>query len=322
MKTSRIGASGVSLVSHRVQGHLQSDWQGLDAENDDAVDGLIFLRRGEKFSGRTIFVQVKSGESFKVEYKKKYRGAFGVRLGANYINQHRPRWDALPGPVILVYVENPSSSNSPIFWQDLKADSSYSPTDKAVVLIKGNQTFGSEAKGKLRVLSGAVPDNCPLKEIDLRQNRSVLSTPSFTLGLAKTFYKNWAKSSERNHPELGEIEVTNAGWRHITRQARQSDRILNSILLLEAAKEMVQQGAGWRQLGSAKKRERKNSVDIVDTLSLRANVSFRHRSAAPVQVIIRRTRIICRRTGSTKERKIFLSVHELQRGTSRYYGAG
>lgn len=322
MRTATTGASGVSLVSHVVQGHLQSDWQGLSAENDDAVDGLIFLRHGDKFSGRTLFVQVKSGESFKIEYKRKYKGLIGVRLGAEYIQEHRPRWDAFPGPVILVYVDRPSSKDSRVYWQDLKADSSYSPTDRAVVLIPKNQTFGTEAKGKLRALAGAVPDDFPLKDIDLRQARSVLSTPSFTLALGKKYYKDWAASSDRIHPELGEIEVTNAGWRHITRQGRKPDRILNSILLLEAARAMVQKGAGWRQLGSAKKRERSNTLDIVDALSLRANVLFRHRSVAPVQVIIRRTRTICKESGSTSERMIFLSVHELQRGSSRYYGGG
>jgi hypothetical protein len=322
MKNARIGASGVSLVSHRVQGQLQSDWQGIDAENDDAVDGLVFLRSGEKFSGRTLFVQVKSGESFKVEYKNKYPGAFGVKLGAEYIAQHRPRWDALPGPVILVYVEKPNITESQIYWQDLKADLSYSLTNKAVVLVPKNQTFGSEAKGKLRALVGAVPDNYPLKEIDLRPFRSVLSTPKFTLGVAKSYYRDWANSSDRIHPELGEIEVTNVGWRHITRQGRNADRILNSILLLESAKQMVLQGADWRQLGAAKRRERTNSIDIMDALSLRANILFRHRTAAPVQVILRRTRSICLRTGATSRRIKFLSVHELQRGSSRYYGAG
>ena len=69
MSTIRTGAAGVSLVSHRVRGQLKSDWQDVDAENDDAVDGIVLLRHREKFSGRMLFVQVKSGPSFKKESK-------------------------------------------------------------------------------------------------------------------------------------------------------------------------------------------------------------------------------------------------------------
>lgn len=320
MRTIRIGASGVSLVSHRTQSQLKSDWQGFDAENDDAVDGIILLKHRERFSGRLLFAQVKSGPSFKKENKNIDGNSFGVSIGRDYIMKHRHRWNALPGPAILVYVENPESVNSRIFWQDLKKDSSYSKTNAGLVLIPRTKTFGSEAKGELRKLTGSVPDSLPLKEIDLRAARSLLATPNFSLKIAKEFYRAWSISTDRVHPELGEILVTSAGWRHITRQGRRSDNILNSLLLLEAAKEMVSQGADWRQLGSAKRRERTKTLDILDTLSLRAKIIFRQRTAAPVQVILQRVRSVCKTTGSTATNIKFLSVHELQRGNSRFYG--
>src|SRR3546814_4989999 len=94
---------------------------------------------------------------------------------------------------------------------------------------------------------------------------------------------------EREHPELGLIAVTNLGWRHITRRSRRPENVHNSFMLLEAARQMVIQGAGWRQLGSAKIRERTTTIDVVDTLALRANVLFRQRAPGPVQVILRRS---------------------------------
>src|SRR3546814_1878438 len=103
----------------------------------------------------------------------------GVKLGKEYIATHRPRWDALPGPVILAYVEDPDDRNSKIYWQDLKSDDSYSKTNKAVVLVPKFQTFGSEAKGALRRLAGSVPDSVPLQTIDLTKARSLLATPAF-----------------------------------------------------------------------------------------------------------------------------------------------
>lgn len=150
MSTIRTGAAGVSLVSHRVQGQLKSDWQDVDAENDDAVDGIVFLRHRERFSGRMLFVQVKSGPSFKKESKSLGKKLIGVAIGRGYIEKHRLRWNALPGPVILAYVEDPDSTKSPIYWQDLRSDASYSKDNADLVVIPRKKTFGSEAKGPPR----------------------------------------------------------------------------------------------------------------------------------------------------------------------------
>lgn len=321
LSTRRTGAAGVSLVKSQVQARLKSDWQDIDAENDDGIDGAIFLRHREKFFGRILFVQVKSGPSYKIDYRRENTGFIGVQIGEDYIISHRPRWDALPGPVILIYVEDPDASSPKMYWQDLKKASSYSATNKAVVLVPRQQTFGSEAKGALRRLTGSVPDQLPLTRIDLSQTKSTLATPRFSQRVARSFYRHWSQSSDRTHPELGVIEVTNLGWRHMTRNGRRPENILNGFMLMEAAREMVVQGAGWRQLGSAKMRERARTIDIVDMLALRAEVIFRHRAPGPVQVILRRTRSIDKTDGVRVVREIrFLSVHELRRGASAHYG--
>lgn len=321
MNTRRTGAAGVSLVKTQVQARLKSDWQDFDAENDDAVDGAVFLRHREKFFGRLLFAQVKSGPSYKIDYQGADKDFIGVQIGADYIKSHRSRWDALPGPVILIYVDNPEAASPKIYWQDLKKDASYSTTNKAVVLVPRRQTFGSEAKGALRRLTGSVPDQLPLTRIDLSQTKSSLATPRFDQRAARAFYRGWSRSSDRTHPELGAIEVSNLGWRHMTRKGRRPENTLNGLLLLEAAREMVIQGAGWRQLGNAQMRQRTRTIDIADMLALRAEVIFRQRAPGVVQVILRRTRSIEAATGLVVSRQIrFLSVHELRRGTSHHYG--
>jgi hypothetical protein len=308
-------------VALQVRSFLQSDWQNIDAENDNGIDGLIFLRHGNAFLGRLLFVQVKSGPSFMMDYKqKRLAGMIGVDIGEAYIAAHRPRWEALPGPVILVYVAEPSKRSSAIYWQDLKKDESYSPSNKGVVLIPRSQTFGSEAKGALRRLTGSRPDDAPLKRIDMRNVQRLGDIRIHDKRTARLFYKEWSRSIDRNHPDLGEIEVTNAGWRHLTRRSRNPENVRNSFFLLETARQMVIQGAGWRQLGSAKTRDRKQTTDIVDALSLRANIVFKSRAPATAQVILRRTRTICKLTGSVRSRLYFYSVHELRRGNSMHYG--
>jgi Domain of unknown function (DUF4365) len=321
LDTIRRGAAGRDLVAFQVRSQLNSDWQNVDAENDDSVDGAVFLRHGGKFLGRVISVQVKSGPSFMVDYKqKRFAGLMGVHIGEEYIRAHRPRWDALPGPVILAYVADPERRDSAIYWQDLKNEDSYSSTNKSVVLVPRMQTLGSEAKGALRRLAGSVPDNAPLNQVDVRKAQSLLPYPIFDRSSAREFYTLWSRSTDRNHPELGEIEVTNAGWRHMTRRSRGLENVHNSFTLLETARQMVIQGAGWRQLGSAKTRERSKAIDIVDAISLRANIVFRYRAAGTVQVILRRTRVICKSTGHVRSRIYFYSVHELRRGNSIHYG--
>lgn len=321
MDTIRRGAAGRDLVAFQVRSLLKSDWQDIDAENDDAIDGAVLLRHRGKFLGRMLFVQVKSGPSFKRNYKQaRFQGMIGVNLGSEYIATHRPRWNALPGPVILAYIENPDDRNSKIYWQDLKSDHTYSKTNKAVVLVPKSQTFGSEAKGALRRLTGSVPDSVPLQTIDLTKVRSLLATPAFDRKVARSFYRKWSASLEREHPELGRIDVTNLGWRHITRRSRRPENVHNSFMLLEAARQMIIQGAGWRQLGSAKIRERATTIDVVDTLALRANVLFRQRAPGPVQVILRRTRCICKQSAKVQSRIRFYSVHELRRNNAQHYG--
>ena len=321
MDSIRRGAAGTDHVALQVRSFLRSDWQDMDAENDDGIDGLIFLRYRNVFLGRLLFVQVKTGPSFMMDYKqKRLASLIGVNVGEDYIVKHRPRWDALPGPVILVYVVDSDKRSSVIYWQDLKRDASYSPSNKGVVLVPRSQTFGSEAKGALRRLTGSMPDDAPLKRIDMRNVQRLVDVFVHDRPTARSFYKEWSRSVERHHPELGEIEVTNAGWRHMTRRSRNPENVRNSFLLLEAARQMVIQGAGWRQLGSAKIRNRKQTTDIVDALSLRANIVFKSRAPATVQVILRRTRTLCRTTGFVRSRLYLHSVHELRRGNSIHYG--
>ncbi|ABA81360.1 DUF4365 domain-containing protein [Rhodobacter sphaeroides] len=320
MDSLQRGAAGRDLVSFQVRSLLQSSWQNIDPENDNGIDGIISLREGKAFLGRLLFVQVKSGPSFLLDYKRKrVSGYIGVKIGKDYIATHRPRWEALPGPVILVYVAEPDKKTSSIFWQNLKSDASYSSTNKNVVLIPRHQTFGSEAKGALRRLTGSKADDAPLKNIDMRKIERLSQISVHDRKSARQFYREWSQSNLRHHPELGDIEVTNAGWRHLTRRSRNPENIQNSFFLLEAARQMIIQGADWRQLGSAKTRERSQTTDVLDALSLRASVTFKSRAPATVQVIIRRTRSICKLTGSGRSRLYFYSVHELRRGNSISY---
>lgn len=322
MSTIRTGAAGRDKLASIVRSQLRSDWQNIDGENDDSIDGLIYLRYRNNFSGRLIFVQVKSGPSFVKDYKSpKYNSVIAIDIGKKYIEDHLPRWNALPGPVLLIFVAKPNSVSSPIYWQDLREQDSFSKTNKGVVLIPKQNRFGSQTKGTLRKLCGSIPDSKTIPEIDLRREKVTLIRPSFSRKEALRAYHEWmASPADAVHPIIGPIKITNLGWRHITRKGRRPDSILNSLLLLEAAKAITRTDTPWRQLGSAKVREGRKSTSIVDHIALRALVLFRYRAPGTVQVIIRRTRNIWLSSGKIDAKLTFLSVHELSRGNSQYYG--
>ena len=307
-------------MTYLVRSQLTSGWQDIDAENDDGIDGIILLQRAEQFAGRVVFVQVKSGPSFRKDYKgPAYEKVVAVDLGAEYLAKHRPRWHLMPGPVLLAYVADPEKRTTKVYWQDLRADSSYSTTNRGVVLIPEGQTLGSHMKGRLQALCGSVSDDAGLPTIDMRGVQSRLANPSFNRKKARAFYREWALSSERSHPDLGLVIVSNLGWRHITRKSRRLENVYNSLALLEVAKQMIIAGVSWRQLGSATTTTRLKTIDVIDHISLRAKIKFKHRAAGPVQVILQRTRSISHATGAVVAKLAFLSVHELTRGSSQNY---
>ena len=130
-----------------------SRWQELDAHNDDGIDGIVMLRKkrlvrltsrskligqprnaesGSQGSFETlpihgvVFVQVKGGEGYAGGSKKRPKH-IEVKLGEEYIKDHRPRWRALSGPAIFVYVDTVNKKkNLDAWWTDLNSDDSYS----------------------------------------------------------------------------------------------------------------------------------------------------------------------------------------------------
>jgi hypothetical protein len=268
-----------------------------------------------------LSIQIKSGRTYRVDFKADDRqGTFGLNLGRYYLEKHRSRWPTYPGPVLLIYVENPENRDTKVYWQNLRATSSFSERNKIIVLIPTNNVFGSHMKGILKKLCGSVSDSAPLQKLDFTQKRSRLVRPNFTRQMARKFYTEWAHKSETKHPQVGKIDITSSGWRHLTRRSRRAENILNSLLLLEVAKEMRSLDIQVRQLGCAKKRELERAIYIVDHLALRAEVCFRYRESTIAQVIIRRVRTINKLNGDTFTRHCFLSVHELGRGGHNFYG--
>src|SRR5690242_9236508 len=240
MKTENqiTGATGILVVHDIVNRYWKSDWQKVDPENDDAIDGIIHIRKNKELTGEVIYTQVKAGEGYKVETANR-PNHIGVNVGNTYISCHRPRWNSLRGAVILVYVDN----NRNAYWTNLKDNQSYTTDNNSIILIPKNQRFGAHSKGHFKKIGDFFPQDRQLQSIRLERNDlSYLKIDTALKFSAREYYKNWSTSieAERTNPGLGVVTVNRSGWRHISRSERGYDKIFQSWQLLSAAKKIIQ----------------------------------------------------------------------------------
>ena len=72
---------GINLVATMVEGAWESGWQEYRASNDDAIDGVILLRKGKKQptdTGGLVFTQVKCGGNGYRKNQKQYPNHIGM----------------------------------------------------------------------------------------------------------------------------------------------------------------------------------------------------------------------------------------------------
>ncbi len=200
-------ALGMSRVNIIVQARGRHGWQPYSPDNDNGVDGIIIYRNHGVDTGEIVFVQVKCGTG-KGYYKatKKRPKHFGVTVGEEYIEEHRPRWNKLFGPIILVFVDY---NNEKAWWTDLKDDNSFTTENKQIILVPKAQRFGEHSFGSFKSLKGHLHIDPEIEVIEA--TRDDVDHFNLTASLkhsAKEFYRDWASSNQRKHPELGEVIVS------------------------------------------------------------------------------------------------------------------
>lgn len=326
MKSSNLvkGRIGINKVATVVENLWDSGWQEYAAQNDDAFDGVIVMKRGSKnpsATGGLIFVQVKCGSDGYKQLQDQHPDHIGVALGGDYLNKHVPRWMKAVGPAVLVFVDDELSKENPAaYWVDLKRQDAYSTTNKGLVLIPKNQRFAHHTKGVFHRLCGSNPSDQELQEVHLGRKDSLIAGLGKRDCLRKDaweFYSNWKNLNGLDlNPALGQIIVNRVAWDHMTRANRLPERVSQSWLLLGAAKKMIAECTKYWTLGHASARAfPDNACELTDYLALRSKVSFPHRHHSVVQVILKRSRFVDGHSQVMSRQKIwFYSVHELRRG--------
>jgi hypothetical protein len=307
--TRKQDAFGMNTIGGLVQGEWGHGWQPFDSTNDNGVDGIIIKRKRGIDTGNIIYAQVKCGaEGGYLKNTENRKGYLSILLGQEYIDSHRARWNRLHGAVIILFVHYKSGK---VWWADLKSNDSYSKENKSIVLIPKSQVFGQHSIGEFKKINGYLFPSSFAANLSLAlQDVNYLSLTKSLKAGAKEFYKKWSSSNERTNPELGEIIVSREGWRHLTSSRKRVRRVMNSLQLIGAAKEIIQNVGKAYQLRQGNVQQRPDGTyAVLDYISLRAFISFPYRQAAIVQVVLRRYRHF-QSNGTIESRIWFHSVFE------------
>lgn len=323
-KIEKAEATGIRVTTQIVREWWKCRFQEFDARNDDGIDGLIILKKKDVVTGEIIHSQIKAGAGYKSPTN--YPDHIGIKLGIKYIQKHRPRWDNIIEPAILIYVDEPKDNKTMpnAWWVDLKSPSAYSDKAKSILFIPKKQRFGEHTIGELKKLCGTRHLDYRLQEIALeRSDVSLFNLKENIKIQARKYYVDWAKSSkkERTNNKLGEILITRVGWKHLTREDRKTERILQSFQLLGAAKRMIKEVKEPESFGHPSLKTEKDIGSFQDYIGLRAFVTFPHRYESALTVVLKRQRKVNMTNGKEIERKVwFYTIYESRRGrTKKYY---
>lgn len=317
MQTQDTEVIGIHRVAQIVREIWSCRWQDLIAVNDDAIDGLILYKKKGLVTD-TIYTQVKCGKGYKANTGK-YPDHIPITLGIPYIKKHRPRWSSLPGPVILVYVEPAHVSwKSTAWWTDLKNPDSYCDSAGSYILIPKEQKFDISAKKQIYKLTGHRHEESALTNINMTNDlltHITLNNKSIKQ-IGQKYYKSLSaqKITPANKEFSSGIQFTGIGWKHITRKTRSLQRIIQSLLLLPVAKEIIEKVDKFQIVDYRSFEDDEKNIIHYQTLLLRARVSFSFRYPTVINLILRRKIIIPADKSEPKSKVWFYSIYESKRG--------
>lgn len=303
--TTHTGQIGVSWVTWIVEGLWGCGVEVVSAHNDNSIDVLIFLKRSEKTggyagpTGDVIFAQIKTG------YRKSIppaTGTYDLNLGRKHNESHLPRWLSMPGPAIMIHVTPPRiTKNDPVaYWADLRDPQSFSKPGYVTFDVKCK--LDAKGKGGLYNLCWRwaelrkLPTLTAPGKIQWSKDYTPLQVHALSGNLhdlCRTFYADWMAYNKAN-PGHFIAQVTNRGWRHMTRIGRPKKTMFQSLLLLHVASMMLERSSGLvpKRVNNTQEKILSNGAKWVRYYeAVTARVTFYERQEAVVRVIIECTEI-------------------------------
>ncbi|MFQ6550358.1 DUF4365 domain-containing protein [Aestuariibius sp. 2305UL40-4] len=228
--TQRQGQLGVNAVEKIVLADWGARWQALDAHNDDGVDGLIFLERGQELSGQIVFAQIKCQE-----VKKRPDGNYVIPIKSQKLAKNLEVWRKVVGAAIVVLVDPQTLTAR---WVDARPSTS---TTASQILVPEGQHFNAAAKGEIGKLCGTLHQDLLAQKVHTFADDFLhLRTSSHLQVATRALYKKLAQASFSLGHDGERVIFDRDGWRHITRPNRSQLARHQSFILLGAAAKIIE----------------------------------------------------------------------------------
>ncbi|MEZ2407312.1 DUF4365 domain-containing protein [Bosea sp. RCC_152_1] len=271
LKTQKQGQIGVNVVERIVLKEWGCRWQALDAHNDDAVDGLIFIERGGEMTGQVVFAQVKC-----IKRKLKKNGDRKISLNAKQLKRNMEIWHRVVGAVILILVD-PDTLQA--FWTDLRLNGGTSTQ----IFVPETQIFDRSAKELISQLCGNLHRDVLARKIrteaiDFEHVRS----REHIQPASRKLYLSLRNDNICIGGSGPSVIFDRHGWRHITRRERPELTRYQSFILLGCVRKILQ--ATPRDDFQDYRPKGRSSEKLIVA---RAAVSFTFRQTAIVKVVLK-----------------------------------
>ena len=230
LKKQRRGQIGVNTVEKIVLSEWDGRWQPLEAHNDDAIDGLIFLEDGGELSGQIIFTQVKC-----MKVNKGKDGKFRIPISQKKLSRNLRAWRKVVGAAIVVLVD---PDNLMARWVDIKPSHSSTP---AQILVPEGQIFSGSAKKSISALCGTLHQDLQAQRIHtFAADFTHLRTSEHVQPASRKAYISLEKSPLFLGGSGERVRFDREGWRHITRPSRSHLSRYQSFVLLGAVRKIIE----------------------------------------------------------------------------------
>ena len=296
-------ATGLRVVSMFIQEFFGWGWLPNTQENDDGLDGFIYVRDNVGNDlGTRIQVQIKSGPSYLKGIDDKGRLKLQPYLNKERLQKHLKTYAKQVEPTILIYVTTEWEGKKDMYrpWAWWVRMDNYEYDETSYVYIDRTKRLGEHSKKDLYKLVCNSLKWTDYKSINASPYDFKLFNTFNNIKIAAKNEYDKLKKTEVICPALNDAKIVfnRIGWRHICNGSRGSRRIRNSFGLMSLVPQIITSSDRWI---FAKKSHLANQNHSFYTL--RANVIMKDETLK-VQVIIRHQ---LNRKGEKKY--VFYSVH-------------
>lgn len=289
LASQRQGQIGINVVERIVLAEWGCRWQPLEAQNDDGIDGLIFIERGGEATGQIVFAQVKCTASPITGERRR------VPISPTKLRRNVQRWRRVVGAAILIHVD---PSDEKATWVNLRDQSAIGHSQ---VFVRTDNHFDRSAKAEIAQLCGSIHRDVLLPQVDTTvEDFSHMKSRSHLQSAARQLYRTLDQDQIRLGGNGPVVRFTRDGWKHITRRGRSHLSQVQSFILLGAVRRILEQATE-----NGLSREKTGDVT---TFVTRAAVTFPFRQTAVVKIVLRRLA-----TEDHTTQFSFLTIYEAKR---------